>query len=117
MSNVLMILNEGPYANERSYNGLRLAGSLSKREGNTIRVFLVGEAAVCAKKGQKLPAGFYNIESMLNLAARHGAVVGVCGSCMDARGLKEDELTEGSRRSNLEELTDWTLQADRVLVY
>ena len=33
MANTLFILNDPPYGTERSYNGLRLAGSLSTREG------------------------------------------------------------------------------------
>ena len=36
---------------------------------------------------------------------------------MDARGLRDAELVEGTQRSSLEELTDWTLGADRVLVF
>ena len=43
--------------------------------------------------------------------------VAVCGTCMDARGLTGAELIEGSRRGTLEELADWTLQADKVLVF
>jgi uncharacterized protein involved in oxidation of intracellular sulfur len=36
---------------------------------------------------------------------------------MDARGLKNEELLEGARRSTMEELTDWNLWADQVLVF
>jgi uncharacterized protein involved in oxidation of intracellular sulfur len=36
---------------------------------------------------------------------------------MDARGIASDELAEGTRRSTLDELTEWTLWADRVLVF
>ena len=31
--NVLVVLNDPPYGTERSYNGLRLAGSLARRDG------------------------------------------------------------------------------------
>jgi uncharacterized protein involved in oxidation of intracellular sulfur len=36
---------------------------------------------------------------------------------MDARGLGDTELVEGTRRSSLEELAEWTLWADRVIVF
>jgi uncharacterized protein involved in oxidation of intracellular sulfur len=36
---------------------------------------------------------------------------------MDARGIRDGDLAEGARRSTLEELTDWTQEADRVLVF
>jgi uncharacterized protein involved in oxidation of intracellular sulfur len=54
---------------------------------------------------------------MLRAPAHKGAEVGVCGSCMDARGIKESDLTEGAKHSSLEQLTDWTIWADKVLVF
>jgi uncharacterized protein involved in oxidation of intracellular sulfur len=113
----LVILNDGPYGTERSYNGLRLAGSLAKREAEEVRVFLIGDAAACAKAGQKVPQGYYNLELMLRSVTRRGGAVGVCGTCMDARGIADPELAEGCRRSSMDELTDWTQQADRTLVF
>lgn len=113
----LFILNDPPYGTERSYNALRVAGALSKREGEEVKVFLVGDAAACAKANQKVPAGYYNLEVMLKGAARNGAEIGVCGTCMDARGITEAELAEGTKRSTLEQLTNWTQWADRTLVF
>lgn len=113
----LLILNDPPYGTERSYNGLRLAGSLAKRADEAVRVFLMGDAAACAKAGQKLPQGYYNLGRMLQMVAQNRGEVGVCGSCMEARGLEDAELIRGTRRSTLEELADWTLWADRVLVF
>lgn len=113
----LLILNDPPYGSERSWNGLRLAGALAKREGEEVRVFLMGDAAPCARSGQKVPQGHYNLGRMVQVVAQHRGEVGVCGSCMDARGLQDADLVEGSRRSTLEELADWTLWADQVLVF
>lgn len=117
MSKILFVLNDPPYGTERSYNALRLAGALAKREGEQIRVFLMGDAASCAKAGQKTPNGYYNLERMLKVVTGREGQVGVCGTCMDARGIAPDELTEGAHRSTLDDLTQWTLWADRVLVF
>lgn len=117
MSKTLFILNDPPYGTERSYNGLRLAASLAKRDGEQVRAFLLGDAASCAKSGQQTPNGYYNIERMLRAVSRHGGDVAVCGTCMDARGLTDAELAEGTRRSTLDELTEWSRWADRVLVF
>ncbi|HIE21152.1 MAG TPA: hypothetical protein EYP73_00965, partial [Acidimicrobiia bacterium] len=95
----------------------RLAGSLARRDGERVRVFLIGDAAACAKAGQQVPQGYYNLELMLRSVARRGGEIGVCGTCMDARGITDAELAEGCRRSTLDELTDWTQQAERVLVF
>jgi uncharacterized protein involved in oxidation of intracellular sulfur len=113
----LLILNEPPYGTERSYNGLRLAGSLAKRDDQQVRVFLMGDAAGCAKAGQVVPPGFYNLSRMLQVVVQHRGDVGVCGSCMDARGLADTELLAGAHRSSMDQLTDWTLWADRILVF
>jgi len=113
----LFILNDPPYGTERSYNGLRLAGALAKRAEQEVRVFLMGDAAACAKLGQKVPQGYYNLGRMLQVVAQSRGEIGVCGSCMEARGLQDADLVSGSRRSTLEELTDWTLWADRVLTF
>jgi uncharacterized protein involved in oxidation of intracellular sulfur len=36
---------------------------------------------------------------------------------MDARAIREDQLVPGARRSSLDELTDWTLWADKVITF
>lgn len=113
----LFILNDAPYGTERSYNALRLAGALRKKEGQEVKVFLVGDAASCAKKGQKLPPGYYNIELMLKNVVGSNSEIGVCSTCMDARGVSEAELIEGTRRSTLAELATWTEWAEKVLTF
>ena len=72
--NTLIIINDGPYGNERAYNALRLALNLVKRPEATVRVFLIGDGVACAKRGQKTPDGFYNVERMLKSLARRGEV-------------------------------------------
>ncbi|MBI2835197.1 MAG: MFS transporter [Acidobacteria bacterium] len=117
MASTLFILNDPPYGNERSYNALRLAGSLSKREGEQVKVFLVGDAASCAQRGQKTPQGCYNVEVMLRAVTKHGGDVGVCGSCMDARGITESELVDGAKRSSMDELAAWTAEANKIVTF
>ena len=115
--NYLVILNDAPYGSERSYNGLRLAGSLAKQEEVTVSVFLIGDAASCAIGGQATPNGYYNIERMLKALAAKGSQVGICGTCMDARGIRQEMIVEGTKRSTMDELTQWTMKADKVLVF
>jgi uncharacterized protein involved in oxidation of intracellular sulfur len=113
----LFVLNGPPYGTEHSYNGLRLAGSVAKRDGERVRIFLLGDAVGCALQGQILPDGYYHLDRMLAAAIRRGAEVGCCGTCMDARAIGEQQLLDGARRSTLEELTDWTLWADKVITF
>lgn len=115
--NILVVLNDPPYGTERCYNGLRLAGSLAQRDNVVVQVFLAGDAAACAKRGQKVPQGYYNVQTMLAAVTRHGGGIAVCGTCMDARGITDPELVEGARRSSLGEWTSWTIEADKVLIF
>jgi len=73
----VLVICEGPaYGDERSYNGLRLADTLAKRDE-----------------------------------------VGCCGSCMDARGMADEHLVAGTRRSTMAELADWVLWADKTVTF
>lgn len=53
---------------------------------------------------------------MLNSVARKGEAL-LCGSCMDARGITDEEVVEGARRSTMKELAEFTLTTDKVLVF
>ena len=116
--NYLMIMNDPPYGTERTYNGLRLAlNLLQKTEGHHLTVFLMGDAASAGKAGQQTPNGYYNLERMLKGVLTKKGEVLLCGTCMDARGIKETELVDGCRRSTLDALTELTVSADKVLVF
>jgi len=115
--NILVIINDAPYGSERAYNGLRVATSLAKQSGVGVKVFLIGDGAAAAHRGQKVPSGYYNVQTMLGTLLKHGAVVGVCGSCMDARGITDANLLDGAHRSSMDELTEWTLEAGKVITF
>ncbi|MEC5324658.1 DsrE/DsrF/TusD sulfur relay family protein [Aurantimonas sp. A3-2-R12] len=114
----LLILNDPPYGTERSFNGLRMAHALAKHDPEgTVTVFLMADAVICAKKGQKTPDGYYNMERMLRRVLSANGRVLLCGTCMDARGLSDDEVIDCSTRSTMNELAEATLAADKVLVF
>jgi len=108
----LFILNEAPYGSERAYN------AVAHEPEQEVRVFLMGDAALVAKRGQHPPAGFYNLQVMLGKIVRIAPErVGVCGVCMEARGMSDEEMLPGSHRGSIEELAQWTIWADKVLVF
>jgi len=114
---ITIILNDAPYGNERAYNALRLAGVLQTIEEDAqINVFLLGDAVFCAKKGQKTPQGYYNVEKMLLPILRRGLVL-CCQTCMEARGLTQDDLVEGCRIARLGDLGNLVLESDKVLTF
>jgi uncharacterized protein involved in oxidation of intracellular sulfur len=115
--NVLVIINGAAYGSELPFNGLRLAGTLAKRDGVHMRVFLMGDAVVSALAGQQVPDGYYHLDRMVSGVLRRGGEVACCGTCMDARAIEEKQFVEGAVRSSMEELADWTLEADRIVTF
>lgn len=113
----LIIINDAPYGTERFYNALRLAHALLKQEGAKVVLFLMADAVTVARAGQKTPEGYYNIELMPKRVIRADGRVMLCGTCMDARGMASEDMLEGTSRSNMAELADATVVADRNLVF
>lgn len=115
---ILFIINDAPYGTEKAYNALRIANQLGKEHKNVeVRIFLMADAVGCALANQVTPNGYYNIERMLKLALSKGASVKICGSCADARGLKNAQLIEGAEISTLAELTNWVVDSQKVLTF
>ncbi len=114
----LILLNDPPYGTERSFNGLRMAHALTKNDPEAeVTVFLMADAVLCARAGQKTPDGYYNLERMLRRVLSAKGRVLMCGTCMEARGLTEGDTMEGASRSTMDELARVTLAADKVLVF
>jgi uncharacterized protein involved in oxidation of intracellular sulfur len=117
VAKTLLVLHDAPYGSERSYNGLRYAIALLKTQSEEVHLFLIGDAAACAKAGQKAAQGYYNIADMLGMVTRRGGEVGVCGTCMDARGIADTELVEGAHRSTMAQLAEWHQWAGKVVSF
>jgi len=114
----LFIINDAPYGTEKAYNALRLAMQIQKDFSDyEVRIFLMADAANCALSNQNTPAGYYNIERMLKSLLLKGGQVKICGTCADARGIKNLPLIEGTQISTMAELTAWTVDSDKVIVF
>ncbi len=118
MKKVLILINDAPYGTEKAYNALRLAMQIQKDyEGTELSVFLMADAVTCALPNQNTPNGYYNIERMLKAVIMKKGKVKLCGSCADARGIKEIKLVEGAEMSTMKELTQWTIESDKVITF
>ena len=111
----LFIFNDSPYGDQRAYNGLRLAASLSRKAA--IRVFLLGDGVVCGIAGLAPAHADYNPQELLRAISATGAVVAACGSCMESRGIPPESLLPQVRRSNMDELAAWTEESDKVISF
>lgn len=115
---ILILINDAPYGTEKAYNALRLAMQLGREHPEVeLRIFLMADAVNCAIANQNTPAGYYNIERMLKATITKGARVKICGSCADARGLKNITLIGDTELSTMAELTDWVVDSDKVITF
>jgi len=115
---ILFIINDAPYGTEKAYNALRMAMTMQKENAEAdINIFLMADAVGCALPNQNTPNGYYNIERMLKGVLNKGGKVKACGSCTEARGIKNLPLIEGVEISNMPELAKWTIQAEKVLTF
>jgi uncharacterized protein involved in oxidation of intracellular sulfur len=114
---ILIIINGPAYGADETFNAVRLAVALAKRDDTQVSAFLMGDAVSCAVAGQKTPDGYYALDRMLKGFARHGGTIACCGTCLDARGLAKEHLIDEAQRSTMDELAEWTVGADDVLTF
>jgi len=111
--NILILINDAPYGTEKAYNALRLAMALQKDHPTVqANVFLMADAVSCAVPNQNTPQGYYNIERMVKSVASKGGKIKACGTCADARGIRNLQLMDGVEVSNIAELAQWSVDAD-----
>jgi len=116
--NVLILINDAPYGTEKAYNGMRLAMALQKDHPTVqVNIFLMADAVGCSIPNQTTPQGYYNIERMVKSVTLKGGKIKACGTCADARGIRNMQVIEGVEISNMAELAQWTIEADKVFTF
>jgi uncharacterized protein involved in oxidation of intracellular sulfur len=118
METLTLVINSAPYGNEKIWNALRLTTtSFSSSIGMQVNIFLLGDAVVAARKGQKTPEGYYNLEKMLRDLVVSGAKVLACGTCLNSRALKKEDLIEGIEVGTTLKLASWIKESAKVLSF
>lgn len=118
MKKVLILINDAPYGTEKAYNALRLAMQIQRdNEVTELYVFLMADAVTCALPNQNTPDGYYNIERMLKAVLLKNGNVKLCGSCCEARGIKDFKIIDGAELSTMKELADLTMNCDKVITF
>ena len=125
--NILILINDAPYGTEKAYNAFRLAMAIQSsgsdpsggKDHSTVQVnvFLMADAVGCGLPDQNTPQGYYNIERMIKSVVLKGGKIKVCGTCADARGIKNLKLVDGVEISNMAELAQWTVETDKVFTF
>jgi uncharacterized protein involved in oxidation of intracellular sulfur len=114
---ILLIVNGPAYGADATFNAVRLANAIARRDDAQVTLFLMGDGVTCAVAGQKTPDGYYTLDRMLKSFSRHGGNIACCGTCLDARGLTKEHLIDEANRSTMDELAAWTVEADDVFTF
>ena len=111
----LFIFNDSPYGSQRTYNGLRLALALNKQ--HEVRVFLLGDGVTSALARLNPAHADYNSQEMLRQLAMRSVPIGVCRTCLEARGISDEMLIPEAQRSTMDDLVAWTEVAEKTLTF
>lgn len=118
METLTIILNTAPYGDEKLWNALRMTKALiSATMGMQVNIFLLGDAVIAARKGQKTPEGYYNLEITLKDLVDHGVNVLACKTCTLARGMIEQDMVEGVKVGTMISLAHWIEESQKVLSF
>lgn len=117
METITIIINDAPYGNEKPWNALRLAKALIIKK-QKVNLFLMGDAVSLAKSGQQTPSGYYNLGQMLEELIGLGVEVRACKTCLNSRGLREEELIKGAAiGGTMTYLADLIVEGSRVISF
>jgi len=113
---VTIVINEAAYGKEGAWNALRLAMAMMVKEMK-VNIFLLEDGVTVAKKGQRPPEGYYNLEKMLAELVRNDTKVRACSTCLQARGLSQNDLVPGLEAGKLLDLVQWVKESKSVLSF
>lgn len=113
---VTMIIYEAAYGKERAWNALRLAMAMMIKDMK-VNIFLIEDGVTVAKKDQRPPEGYYNLEKTLSQLIQHGARIRACTTCLKARGLSQADLVAGTEAGKILDLVEWIKESKSVLSF
>ncbi|MDO8682746.1 MAG: DsrE family protein [Armatimonadota bacterium] len=123
MAKITVLIGEPPYGKERVYTAFRFALA-AKFEGHDVNVFMLEDAVWGAKKGQTpveyqglLEGKMPNCGEMLQEVIKHGGLVKCCGVCCSERGLKQEDLIDGSQIGSIYDLVHWVVESDKFVSF
>ena len=111
-----VIVNGSPYGSELPYNALRLAAALQVKE-HWVEVFFLGDGVHTARRGQDPRGAHASLEDMLAELVAKGAVVTLCGTCCQTRGVTAADVIDGVHLGTIHDLADLVARSDRVVSF
>lgn len=122
MATLTVAVTEAPYGSQRILTALRFL-LVALHEGHKANLFLLEDSVFAVKKGQEPPplpvgdAGMPNCEELIRAAIQEGLEVKACRVCCAERGLREEEVIEGSAIGSMLDFLNWVIESDKALFF
>ena len=94
---------------EKAWNAFRFAVA-SKKQGNEVKVFLMGEAVEC----EGMTHEKYNVDEQIKTFVGSGGEILACGTCLRSRGLASTDTCPMSTMTDCVNLVVW---ADKMVTF
>lgn len=117
MQSIVIIDNGSVYGSEHLYKSMSLAMALSDMTPQPeVQIFLMSDSVIAGISDQQ-PAKEYDIQPMLKTLISQNAIIKLSKTCMEKRGMKDILLLKGIELGTMEELAEWTLNADKIITF
>ncbi|MHA1266402.1 MAG: DsrE/DsrF/TusD sulfur relay family protein [Candidatus Helarchaeota archaeon] len=115
MTKMAIMIFEGPYGREKTYTALRFALT-ALLDGHEVTVILIQDGVFTGKKAQN-PAEYPNHLEYLKNAIEEGLQVIACGVCCNARGITQEDLTEGITIVGMHEIVQAVAESNQTISF
>jgi len=114
---ITIVIQNAPYKGDnKAWHALRLAGA-ALAEDMKVRVHLLDDGAVLARRGHQVPDGAVDLEKLLAELMECGLEVRACAMAMNECKLDERDLIAGVQTGSMTALTGWIKESDIVLTF
>lgn len=105
-----MILWTTPYGCQNTSTALKLARAAAQK-GYSVRLFASGDGVHNFTNGQKA-SGIPNAEKEFSELMQSGLKVELCGTCLNFRGVMNEDIAVGAERSTMKNLFSMVKESD-----
>ncbi len=108
----------GPYNNQASDTAYNFVKAALSKGHEIVRIFFYHDGVINVNNLAEPPQDDRNIFARwTELGKDHGIDIVACIAASKRRGVKEGHIIEGTRISGLGQLTEMTIEADRLITF
>ncbi len=112
-----IIINDLPYSScDKAWNGLKLGLTLLAYD-QKVTLFLIDDGIDVGRQNHQIPEGEANLEELLKDFLKEGGRVKACRTCIESNGVSKEPLIEGIRATDMDDLSTYVTNSDKVISF